>query len=500
MVTTTRHLPNMGSQANLSAMGAEVAALATTVAAALEKGGHPQPSFAADSPATFPPDADIQQPRLRLIEVLTDLLYLATGAGDYLFLHGGFFLNHDATVLDLLNQFNIFTHVPLSSSASYTDIARATNLPEAAVRRILRYAFTMRFFAPDPTDQSNNRVVHTAFSAHAARSPALRAWFGIALDETRPATVHTAEALRRFSAGRAQPSEELDETPFSLWWPPREAESESESGSGSGDGLWAEKKKKKRMSYWEARDDPKEAWRAKRFAEAMQASVGSAIIQADDVVNRFDWGALGEAKVVDVGGSDGALAAVLARKHPLLHFVVQDLPHIKTDFQTNLPADLAATGRIQFEGHDFFQPQPQTAGTDVFILKHVLHNWPDKHAAQILRNLVAGLNTNTTGGSDSDNKKQQNGKGGSRSRSRILICDSVVPSEQEAHTLPLSVRKGIAGADMQMLVMLNASERTVDDWSRLAQRADPRLRLEKVHQVPGAMSSLLELVLDEGVE
>ncbi|KAK4141032.1 6-hydroxytryprostatin B O-methyltransferase [Dichotomopilus funicola] len=452
----------MGSQANLSAMGAEVAVLATTVAAALEKGGHPQPSFAADSPATFPPDADIQQPRLRLIEVLTDLLYLATGAGDYLFLHGGFFLNHDATVLDLLNQFNIFTHVPLSSSASYTDIARATNLPEAAVRRILRYAFTMRFFAPDPTDQSNNRVVHTAFSAHAARSPALRAWFGIALDETRPATVHTAEALRRFSAGRAQPSEELDETPFSLWWPPREAESESD--------------------YWEARDDPKEAWRAKRFAEAMQASVGSAIIQADDVVNRFDWGALGKAKVVDVGGSDGALAAVLARKHPLLHFVVQDLPHIKTDFQTNLPADLAATGRIQFEGHDFFQPQPQTAGTDVFILKHVLHNWPDKHAAQILRNL------------------QQNGKGGSWSRSRILICDSVVPSEQEAHTLPLSVRKGIAGADMQMLVMLNASERTVDDWSRLAQRADPRLRLEKVHQVPGAMSSLLELVLDEGVE
>jgi hypothetical protein len=136
----------------------------------------------------------------------------------------------------------------------------------------------MRFFAPETP--GGDRVVHTAFSAHAARKPELRSWFGIALEETRPATAKTAEALRRFSAGRDQASEELDETPFSLWWPPLE------------DGRLA--------SYWDARDDPKEAWRAKRFAEAMQASVGSAIIQADDVVNKFDWEGLGEAKVVDV--------------------------------------------------------------------------------------------------------------------------------------------------------------------------------------------------------
>jgi hypothetical protein len=69
-----------------------------------------------------------------------------------------------------------------------------------------------------------------------------------------------------------------------------------------------------------------------------------------------------------------------------------------------------------------------------------------------------------------------------------------VPSQQDS--LPLNLRKGIAGADIQMLVMLNASERTAEDWERVAKKADKRLRMASVHQVPGAMSSLLELALD----
>jgi hypothetical protein len=82
----------MSNTADLETLGAEVARLSRTVAARLQKGNHPKPSFAADGPATFPHDLEIQQPRLQLIEALTDLLYLATGAGDYLFLHGGFFV------------------------------------------------------------------------------------------------------------------------------------------------------------------------------------------------------------------------------------------------------------------------------------------------------------------------------------------------------------------------------------------------------------------------
>lgn len=143
---------------------------------------------------------------------------------------------------------------------------------------------------------------------------------------------------------------------------------------------------------------------------------------------------------------------------------------MEVEFNANISADVLS--RVRFQGQDFFDPQPQKA--DVFLMKHVLHNWSDKYAVKILRNLVAALNP-----------------GG-----HIVICDSVVPSQEEADSLPLSVRKAIAGADIQMFVMLNAAERTAADWEKVAKEADSRLRLVKTHDVPGAMVSLLEVVLD----
>lgn len=78
----------------------------------------------------------------------------------------------------------------------------------------------------------------------------------------------------------------------------------------------------------------------------------------------------------------------------------------------------------------------------------------------------------------------------------IVICDSVAPAQKDADSLPLNVRKGITGADMRVLVMLNVAGRTVDNWGRSAKKADGRLRLANVHIEPGAMVSLAELVLD----
>ena len=79
--------------ADLETLGTTVASLSKTFASQLEAAHYPKPSFAAESPATFPPEPEIQEPRLQLIEALTDLLNLATGAGDYLFLHSGLFVS-----------------------------------------------------------------------------------------------------------------------------------------------------------------------------------------------------------------------------------------------------------------------------------------------------------------------------------------------------------------------------------------------------------------------
>ena len=82
----------MDEATDLEMLGVAVAQLSKTLADRLQAADCPKPSFAADSPGTFPSDPDIRQPRLQLIEALTDLLYLATGASDYLFLHAGLFV------------------------------------------------------------------------------------------------------------------------------------------------------------------------------------------------------------------------------------------------------------------------------------------------------------------------------------------------------------------------------------------------------------------------
>ncbi|KAK5166026.1 uncharacterized protein LTR77_008287 [Saxophila tyrrhenica] len=438
----------MGLTADLESLGADVATLSRILALQLAATGSPKPTLAANGAPAFPLDRRVQEPRLELIEKATDLLHLATGANDYWYFQAGLYLNYDASIVDVLNQFDFFSKVPLCGSTSYTELSSATALPENLIVRILQYAFTMRIFAPEHGE--SDRVVHTAFSAHMQRTPALRSWIGHALEEGRPAAVHLAEALKEFHVGKDKPVENLDETPFSLAWP--------------------HLKNGNRATFYSIGvDDPKDAWRATRFAEAARETMMSDVEGIENVVEAFHWDGLGNALVVDVGGGDGSLAAMLARKHPKLELKVQDLAGIEDTFKVVRSSDVA--GRVSFEAQDFFDAQPRQA--DVFLLTRVLHNWADTHAVRILRHLANALQP-----------------GG-----RIIICDNAIPGAADANAPPLSVRKGVAGADLHMFTMLNAKERTVEDWERLVQAVDRRLVIAKVHlaPVPGAMKSLIEV-------
>ena len=41
---------------------------------------------------------------------------------------------------------------------------------------------------------------------------------------------------------------------------------------------------------------------------------------------------------------------------------------------------------LRFKVHDFFEPQP-VKNASVFLLKHIMHDWPDAYASKILTNL-----------------------------------------------------------------------------------------------------------------
>jgi hypothetical protein len=85
--------------------------------------------------------------------------------------------------------------------------------------------------------------------------------------------------------------------------------------------------------------------------------------------------------VVDVGGGTGAMLAQILRARPQVHGTLVDLPRTVARsaeiFRSGGVAD-----RITIAGQSFFDPLP--AGADVYLLRGVLNDWPNREAAAIL--------------------------------------------------------------------------------------------------------------------
>lgn len=87
-------------------------------------------------------------------------------------------------------------------------------------------------------------------------------------------------------------------------------------------------------------------------------------------------------QLVDVGGGEGALLRDILVATPRLHGVLFDLPQVVARASEILTGDIAA--RCHIVGGSFFDAIPKDA--DAYILKGVIHDWPDDDAARILRN------------------------------------------------------------------------------------------------------------------
>ena len=94
--------------------------------------------------------------------------------------------------------------------------------------------------------------------------------------------------------------------------------------------------------------------------------------------------------VVDVGGSQGHVSAFLAGKHPHLRFIVQDLPEVVSESQLTYQIPDTVRDRVSLMASDFFEPQ-KVSDADVFLIRHIFHNWSDSYCLKILRNLIPGL-------------------------------------------------------------------------------------------------------------
>jgi hypothetical protein len=91
------------------------------------------------------------------------------------------------------------------------------------------------------------------------------------------------------------------------------------------------------------------------------------------------WDAI--SSVVDVGGGTGSMLAEVLRAHEHLRGTLVDLPRTVARSAEIFEA-AGVSDRAAVSGQSFFDPLP--AGADVYLIKNVLHDWPDRQTGLIL--------------------------------------------------------------------------------------------------------------------
>jgi hypothetical protein len=167
---------------------------------------------------------------------------------------------------------------------------------------------------------------------------------------------------------------------------------------------------------------------------AKNGAEGQAFAQGMTGLSMAALGAISEAwtppaakHVVDVGGSHGAF----------LDFVLGRLPEAKGTLY-DLPAVIDSAKprpRVALETGDFFKSVP--SGADLYLLKHILHDWDDARCVQVLSNVRAAMAPGAT----------------------VVIVEMLVPEDGSPSPAIL--------LDLNMLVMLPGRERTATEMTAL---------------------------------
>jgi hypothetical protein len=160
---------------------------------------------------------------------------------------------------------------------------------------------------------------------------------------------------------------------------------------------------------------------AQIFNDAM---TGRSMIDSPAVAEAYNFD--GIRSVVDVGGGHGLLLATILQKNAHLTGTLYDMPQV-VEGAMNGPLK-AVIARCTLASGDMFSSVP--AGADAYIMKHIIHDWPDDQCLKILKACRKGANP-----------------GG-----RLLVVDNVIQPGND-----FSPSKFL---DLQMLIFPSGCERT----------------------------------------
>jgi hypothetical protein len=149
------------------------------------------------------------------------------------------------------------------------------------------------------------------------------------------------------------------------------------------------------------------------------------------------YGFSGYHTIVDIAGGHGRLLAGILSANPAASGILFDLPHVVAGAEPLLSKHRVAE-RVRIVPGSFFDAVPE--GGDLYVLKNIIHDWPDDKAQQILKTLRAATRTGTT----------------------VLLVECVIPPHDRDYLAKWT--------DLEMLVVNAGRERTGDEFQKLLQQ------------------------------
>lgn len=162
----------------------------------------------------------------------------------------------------------------------------------------------------------------------------------------------------------------------------------------------------------------------------------------------------GSANIIgDIGGGLGHLLGAILKENPAQTGVLFDLPEV-TEGATAMLKSYGVAERVEILTGDFTDDIPVVA--DLYLLKHIIHDWYDDKNRVILNNIRKNM----------------------PDAAKVLIIEALVPKGNSPHFSKI--------IDLEMLAVPGGMERTVDEFEDLLTSSG--LRLSRIIPTKGLMS------------
>jgi len=332
----------------------------------------------------------------------------------------------------VIYHFRVAQHVPLDDSISFADLAKACNVDEKLLTRVLRHAMVLHLFY----EPKVGYVSHTVDSRLLATDSDLFDAVGCYLEDMGVGCQNIAKAMEK--------------------WPGSDERNHSA------------------CCYAYNTDMPFYAYlhqfpeRMKRFSSMMRWVGESQAGSQTQITALYPWQDLGNSTVVDMGGGNGQVIIPVARAYSTLKFVVQDLPGASEQGKHTVAADAQLKARVDFMSHDFRLEQP-VKDADAYLICQCITNWSDKDLTNIFRQLIPAL----------------------KPGARLLICDRKWQALGTDSTVDVLEHRRV---DMIVLVNTNGRVRTLDEILKVFEMADVKFKFKELHTIKGSPFMICEMI------